>query len=151
MDQEAWVSLGLSVLPVVFLVAVVGILTLSGFFEWLGDKSADRKLGKGQAALVRQALRDESIPPGSNVAAWRSAVGGAKEPSLLSSMTMPALLLILALWFVASSRSLADVVANLVLVLTSVGLGSFIWVTRRRQIRERRLLLSLLDAYDGDS
>ena len=132
----------------VFLVSVIGILTLSGFFEWLGGKTADRRLGKGQGALLRQAVRDEAIPPGANVAAWRSELAGTKEPSMLSSMTMPALLLLLALWFGISSRDLAEVLANVVLVLMAIGLGAFFWVIRRRQHRERRLLLRLLAAHD---
>ena len=150
MDQRAWVSLALSVLPMVFFFSVVGILVISGFFEWFGDKIADRRLGKGQSALWRQALRDEAIPHGADVAALRAALARTKEPSLWPSMVMPALLLLLAIWFVVSSRYVADVVANMVFVLMSVGLGSFTWVIRRRQIRERRLLLRLLGGHGED-
>jgi len=149
MDQHDWVSLALSILPLVLIVAVLWILVLSGFFEWLGNKSIDRKLGKGQGALWKQAIRDEAIPPGANVMGMRAAMAGTKEPSQRSSIVMPGLLLLLALWFVISSRDLADVVGNMVLVLTSIGLGTFLWVIRRRQIRERRLLRRLLDARDN--
>jgi hypothetical protein len=147
-DRHAWLSLALSLLPLVFLVSVVGILVLSGFFQWLGDKAIDRKLGKGQGALARKAVRDEAIPPGLDVAAWRAALAGTKEPSLRSSTTAPGLLLLLALWFVISSRDLAAVVANMVLVLIMGGLGTFLWVLRRKQIRERRLLIRLLENRD---
>jgi hypothetical protein len=150
MDQRAWVSLALSVLPMVFFFSVVGILVISGFFDWFGGKIADRSMGKGQSALWRQAIRDEAIPHGADLASWRAALARTKEPSMWPSMVMPALLLLLAISFVISSRDLADVVANMVFVLTSVGFGSFMWVIRRRQIRERRLILRLLDGHGED-
>jgi hypothetical protein len=150
MDQRAWLSLALSVLPLIFFFSVVGILVISGFFDWFGGKIADRSLGKGQSALWRQALREEAIPHRADTAAWRAALVRTKEPSTWPSMVMPALLLLLAIWFVISSRDLADVVANMAFVLMSVGLGSFVFVIRRRQMRERRLIVRLLDGHAED-
>jgi len=150
MEQRDWVTLAMTILPMVLIVSVIGIMALSGLPEWLGDRAADRKMGRGQGALWRQAIRDRAIPAGADVAAWRVALTEMKAPPpLWSSMTMPALLLLLGLWFVISSRDLAEVVSNMVFVLMSVALGTFVWAIRRRQIRERQLLIRLVEGH-GD-
>jgi len=133
--------------PLVILVGLLVLVLRSGAMKRMQDRAVDRRVGPGQGALFRRALEDGVIPPGADVAAWRTELAGNNMPSTRSGWAYLGVMVLVALFLLsaaATSDNINEALLNLIAALIVLAMGAWIFATFREIIRQRLRLIRLL-------
>jgi len=134
--------------PLVILFGLLALVVRVGVFDRMRDRAVDRRLGRGQGALMRRALEDGVIPPGADVAAWRTDVSNTKVPTMGSVLSYLVVMILVALYLLfvaATSDNAHEALLNLIPALIITAFAVWLFAKTRQTVRQRQRLIRLLN------